>query len=210
MSGEPKSAPGRIRIIGGSLRNSRLQLPQLPQLRPTPERVRETLFNWLAPVIEGARCLDLCAGTGALGIEACSRGAARVRFVERDASVAQALRENLARLRIDIAEVANVDAITFLAGSAQAFDLVFLDPPFALGLWAGLSRQLESGGWLGANALIYVESPRALVPDLPPDWHVHREGHAGEVRFALYRRALPLSASVKLESIQPQSIRCDP
>ncbi len=193
MSSAHKTSPGRIRIIGGNLRNSRLQVPDLPGLRPTPERVRETLFNWLAPVIEGARCLDLCAGTGALGIEAYSRGAASVRFVERDARAAQALRENLVRLRIEHAEISTLDAAAFLRGPAQVFDLVFLDPPFALNLWAALAEPLEAGGWLAAKALIYVESPRAGAPDLPSNWGVHRDAHAGEVRYALYRRSLPLS-----------------
>ena len=193
MSGPRKAGPGRIRIIGGSLRNSRLLVPELPGLRPTPERVRETLFNWLAPMIDGARCLDLCAGTGALGIEASSRGAAGVQFVERDARAARALRENLARLRVEGAQVSTLEAGAFLRGAAQACDVVFLDPPFALDLWAELAHQLEAGGWLAANALIYVESSRAGVPNLPPNWSVHREGRAGEVRFALYRRSLPLS-----------------
>lgn len=193
MSGARKSGPGRIRIIGGSLRNSRLQVPGLPGLRPTPERVRETLFNWLAPVIEGSHCLDLCAGTGALGIEACSRGAARVQFVERDAGAAQALRENLARLKVDAGLVASLDASQFLQGAAQPYGLVFLDPPFALDLWPVLARQLERGGWLAPKALIYVESPSQGVPELPANWGLHREAWAGDVRFALYRRSLPLS-----------------
>lgn len=191
MSGARKPAPGQVRIIGGDLRNSRLLVPELPGLRPTPARVRETLFNWLAPTIAGARCLDLCAGTGALGIEAYSRGAAAVQFVERDAQAAQALRANLARLKLDPATVATLEAAVFLRGAAQPHDLVFLDPPFALDLWVPLAQQLESGGWLSAQALIYLESPRAGVPGLPPNWSVHREGHAGEVRFALYRRSLP-------------------
>ena len=118
MNGGRRTAAGRIRVIGGSLRNSRLDVPELPGLRPTPERVRETLFNWLAPVIGGARCLDL---------------------------------------------------------------------------WPALARQLEQGGWLAARGWVYVESPRGDVPVLPPNWQLHREGQAGEVRFALYRRALPLS-----------------
>jgi len=193
MSGGQKSGSGRIRIIGGNLRNSRLQVPDLPGLRPTPERVRETLFNWLAPMIEGARCLDLCAGTGALGIEACSRGAACVQFVERDARATQALRENLARLKVDVGQVALLDASRFLQGAAQPCDLVFLDPPFALDLWTVLARQLEQGGWLLPQALVYVESPAHGVPDLPANWQLHREARAGEVRFALYRRSLPLS-----------------
>jgi len=193
MNGGRKAAAGRIRVIGGSLRNSRLDVPELPGLRPTPERVRETLFNWLAPVIDGARCLDLCAGTGALGIEALSRGAAGVQFVERDARVAQSLRANLARLEADAGQVAVLDAGLFLQGAAQPYDLVFLDPPFALDLWPALARQLEQGGWLAARGWVYVESPRGLAPALPPNWQLHREGQAGEVRFALYRRALPLS-----------------
>jgi len=180
--------PGRIRIIGGSLRNSRLEVPELPGLRPTPERVRETLFNWLAPMLEGARVLDLCAGTGALGMEALSRGAASSCFVEPDPRASRALRDNLARLKAGAGEVAAVDAQAFLRGAARAFDLVFLDPPFALDLWSALAGRLEQGGWLAARAWVYVESPREQVPAMPANWSLHREGRAGEVRFALYRR----------------------
>ena len=184
-----RGAPsGRIRIIGGSLRNSRLQVPELPGLRPTAERVRETLFNWLAPVIAGARCLDLCAGTGALGIEALSRGAASVQFVERDARAAQALRDNLLRLKLSAGQVAAVEAGQFLQGAPQPHDVVFIDPPFAHELWAALARQLEQGGWLVARAWVYVESSRATTLQLPQNWRQLREGHAGEVRHALYRR----------------------
>ncbi|MEP6897502.1 MAG: 16S rRNA (guanine(966)-N(2))-methyltransferase RsmD [Rhodanobacter sp.] len=189
-----RAAAGRIRIIGGSLRNSRLEVPDLPGLRPTAERVRETLFNWLAPVVDGARCLDLCAGTGALGIEALSRGAVSVQFVERELRAVQALHANLARLkRIDAGQVAAIDAMVFLQQAAEPHDLAFLDPPFALDLWTALAQRLESGGWLTAHAWIYVESPRGPAPALPANWLLHREGHAGEVRFALYRRTLPLS-----------------
>lgn len=185
-----KSAPGRIRIIGGQLRNSRLDVPDLPGLRPTAERVRETLFNWLAPVIAGARCLDLCAGTGALGIEALSRGAASVQFVERDARAAQALRDNLSRLKAPGGQVAAVDALAFLQGAAQPYGLVFLDPPFALAMWEPIAQRLEQGGWLAPGAWIYVESPRSSALRLPNTWVEHREGAAGEVRYALYRRVL--------------------
>ncbi|WP_109123997.1 16S rRNA (guanine(966)-N(2))-methyltransferase RsmD [Dyella sp. C11] len=183
-----KGASGRIRIIGGHLRNSRLDVPDLPGLRPTPERVRETLFNWLAPVISGARCLDLCAGTGALGIEALSRGAASVLFVERDAKAAQALRENLSRLKVQGGQVAATDAQVYLQGTAEPFGLVFLDPPFAHDLWTPLAQRLEQGGWLTPSAWIYVESPRDGAPQLPVNWQPHREGTAGDVRYALYRR----------------------
>ncbi|HEV2538934.1 MAG TPA: 16S rRNA (guanine(966)-N(2))-methyltransferase RsmD [Frateuria sp.] len=190
-----KGTPGRIRIIGGTLRNSRLDVPDLPGLRPTPERVRETLFNWLAPVLAGVRALDLCAGTGALGIEALSRGAASVRFVERDPHAAQALRQNLARLKAEGGTVAVADAQVFLDGPPEPFGLVFMDPPFAADLWAALARRLEDNGWLAAQAWIYVESPRDHAPVLPRHWALHREGRAGEVRHALYRRCseLPLS-----------------
>ena len=186
---------GRVRIIGGSLRNSRLEVPALEGLRPTPERVRETLFNWLAPIIEGVQALDLCAGTGALGIEALSRGAGRVQFVERAARVAQALRANLARLKAEGGAVTVADAATFLAGAPTPFGLVLLDPPFAAQMWTPLAQRLEADGWLAPAAWVYVESPRDLAPVLPPTWSLHREGRAGEVRFALYRRCaeLPLS-----------------
>ena len=188
-----KPAPGRIRIIAGRLRNSRLEVPDLPGLRPTPERVRETLFNWLAPVIAGARVLDLCAGTGALGIEALSRGAGQAQFVEPEPRAAQALRANLARLQLD-APVAGTDAARFLADAPRPFDVVFLDPPFTAELWEPLAAALERG-WLAPDAWIHVESPRGHVPRLPATWRLHREGHAGSVRHALYRRSpeLPLS-----------------
>lgn len=182
-----KPAPGSIRIIGGSLRNSRLEVPDLPGLRPTSERIRETLFNWLAPTIEGARCLDLCAGTGALGIEALSRGAAQVQFVERHAQAAQALEANLRRLHADGGFVHAHDALAYLRGPPLKFDLVLLDPPFDLDLWSPLAHALEPR-WLAATASIYVEMPRHAEPQLPTSWTVHRQGHAGAVRYALYRR----------------------
>jgi 16S rRNA (guanine966-N2)-methyltransferase len=177
-----------LRVIGGSLRNSRLDVPDLPGLRPTPERVRETLFNWLAPVIGGASGLDLCAGSGALGIEALSRGAASVQFVEPQPRALQALRDNLARLNVPHAQLSGADAASFLSGPPRPFDVVWLDPPFDADLWGALARQLE-GGWLSPSAWLYVESPRGQVPELPPQWLLHREGQAGEVRHALYRRA---------------------
>ena len=185
-----KGASGRIRIIGGQLRNSRLDVPDLPGLRPTPERVRETLFNWLAPVIDGARCLDLCAGTGALGVEALSRGATGVQFVERDARAAQALRDNLARLKASGGQVAAIDAQVYLQGAAHPFGVVFLDPPFGLDLWAPLTRQLEQAGWLAPSAWIYLESPRQAALEVPVNWTLRRQGTAGDVLYTLYRRGV--------------------
>ncbi|MHC1479959.1 16S rRNA (guanine(966)-N(2))-methyltransferase RsmD [Frateuria aurantia] len=184
------TSAGTVRIIGGQLRNSRLQVPVIEGLRPTSERLRETLFNWLAPRISGMRVLDLFAGTGALGIEAMSRGAASACFVERDRTAADALQQNLQRLRLvpPAARLVRGDAAGFLAGQASAHDLVLLDPPFALDLWSTMATQLESAGWLADAAWIYVESPADQIPPLPGNWTVHREGRAGAVRYALYRR----------------------
>jgi 16S rRNA (guanine966-N2)-methyltransferase len=188
-------AGGTLRIIAGSLRGSRLQVPDAPGLRPTPDRVRETLFNWLAPWIEGARCLDLYAGTGALGIEALSRGARECVFVERDRRLQQLLQDNLARLKVEGAHVVGAGALDFLAGPARPFDLVFLDPPFEADLWHEAARRLEQGGWLAQAALIHVEAPVDAFPQLPATWTPHRQARAGAVAHAVYRRAAvdPLS-----------------
>jgi 16S rRNA (guanine966-N2)-methyltransferase len=185
MRADPR---GRVRIVAGSLRGSRIDVPEAAGLRPTPDRVRETLFNWLMPVIGGSRCLDLFAGTGALGIEALSRGAAAVDFVETDARLADALRVNLMRLK-QSSRVIRSDALRFLAEGDARYDVVFLDPPFAAGLWTAAAHALETQQRLAATAWIYVESPAEEIPELPAAWSVHRESRAGAVRFALYRRA---------------------
>ena len=194
VSPRPASPSGKLRIIGGLLRGSRVAVPDKPGLRPTPDRVRETLFNWLAPVIQGARCLDLFAGTGALGIEALSRGAAQVDFVEADARLADLLRTNLGRLRQD-ARVHAADAQRFLEQGGEHYDVVFLDPPFAANLWGDAALALETHGRLREAAWIYVESPANAALELPQNCMPHREGRAGDVRYALYRR---VGASAKL------------
>jgi len=190
------AALGKLRIIGGSLRGSKLAVVDFEGLRPTPDRVRETLFNWLAPYMAGARCLDLFAGTGALGIEALSRGAAELDFIERDARLAQTLRENLVRLRQQSGRVRCADVSAVLREPpAQPCDLVFLDPPFASNLWDESARLLEANAWLAPTALVYVESPLEQALQLPSAWQLHREGRAGAVRYALYRRSAKLAAS---------------
>ena len=182
---------GRVRIIAGRLRGSRIDLPDRPGLRPTPDRVRETLFNWLAPYVEGVRALDLFAGSGALGIEALSRGAAEVEFVESERTLVDALRATLTRLK-QSAVVHGLVASQFLQSARAPYALLFLDPPFAENLWSTTAERLEQGGFLADGAMVYVETPRALHPVLPANWRLHRELLAGEVRASLYRRAVPV------------------
>lgn len=181
------SPPGRVRIIAGSLRGSKLAVPVLPGLRPTPERLRETLFNWLAPVIEGARVLDLFAGSGALGIEALSRGASRALMIERDRAQAAAIEADLARLHADAGEVRCADALRFLADDPpQPFDIVIVDPPFDADLWTRAAQGLEVRGWLAPGAYIYVESPLDAAIALPSSWALRRQTRVGAVNGALY------------------------
>jgi len=184
------SAPGRVRIIGGSLRGSKLDVLDAAGLRPTPDRVRETLFNWLMPVIEGARCLDLFAGTGALGIEALSRGAAAVDFVESDARLVAQLRANLLRLK-QTASVHAMSANRFVESTEHHYDVVFIDPPFSENLWESSLEAMEIKSVLSADAWIYVEAPAERHLVAPATWQLHREGHAGALRFMLYRRVMP-------------------
>jgi 16S rRNA (guanine966-N2)-methyltransferase len=180
---------GSVRIIGGRWRGTRLPVPASDGLRPTSDRVRETLFNWLAPVLPGARCLDLFAGTGALGLEAASRGAASVLLVERDASLAAGLQASIERLRAaSTVQLRRGNAIDLLAGDLGGpFDLVFLDPPFGAPQWGEIFTRLPHH--LGEHARIYVEAPLGAAPATPPDWLLHREGQTREVRYALHARA---------------------
>ena len=176
-----------MRIIAGHWRGRRLQLAEGDRARPTPDRVRETLFNWLMPVIDGACCLDLFAGSGVLGIEALSRGAGRAVLVDNDAAVLDALDENLEMLDAGDAELVEADAWQYLAGDPQSFDVVFLDPPYAeKGL--GELCTLLGRGWLAPGARIYLEWRRSGArPVLPEDWQLLREKTAGQVQYALAR-----------------------
>lgn len=178
---------GIVRIIGGRWRGSKLPVADAAGLRPTADRVRETLFNWLQPMLAGANVLDLFAGTGALGFEAASRGAAQVVLVERDPDLAASLRATTTRLHAGgEVEVASDDALHWLARTPVCkFDLVFLDPPFATSLWQPALVALTP--WLAEDAWLYLESPRDAVVAMD-GWILHREGHTRDVRYALLRR----------------------
>ncbi|MDB6046149.1 MAG: methyltransferase [Gammaproteobacteria bacterium] len=179
-----------LRIIGGMWRGRKLRFPPSPEIRPTPDRVRETLFNWLGTRVSGARCLDLFAGSGALGLESLSRGAAHVTFVERDAAAVRELRARLSEWGASGAQVEQGDAVRFLAGTGGPFDIVFLDPPFDSDFLTAAAGALERGVWLAPGALIYVEcAARAGLPPLPERWAATKSKQAGEVGYHLLTRA---------------------
>jgi 16S rRNA (guanine966-N2)-methyltransferase len=203
-SNKPRRAPDAaqrgsqarvLRIIGGSWRGRKLRFPPSPEIRPTPDRVRETLFNWLGAHLSGARCLDLFAGSGALGLESLSRGASRVTFVERDAAAARELQARLTEWGAQGARVEQSDALRFLAAAAPGpetgpFNIVFLDPPFDSDLLAQSADLLEKSALLAPGALIYVEcASRKGLPPLPPNWSATKAKQAGEVGYHLFTRA---------------------
>lgn len=195
-SGGPGASPrGSVRIVGGRWRGTRLPVADAPGLRPTSDRARETLFNWLQPVLPGARALDLFAGSGALGLEAVSRGAGVAFLVERDPQLAAALSATVRRLHGEReVQVIQADAQAFLRTPVHGrFDVVFVDPPFAEPLWEAVSPLLAP--WLSAEAWLYLESPvgHALAPG--PGWQLHREGATRDARHALYRRAAGTAAA---------------
>ena len=181
--------PNSVRIIGGTWRGRRVAFPDLPGLRPTPDRVRETLFNWLQQRVAGARCLDLFAGSGALGLEALSRGAREVVFVDRAPAVVLNLRAQLSRLDASApATILEADAVRFLQSPGLAFDIAFLDPPFGDGALRQYVALLEAGNWLSNGALLYVENARrGGVPTLPMQWELLKSKLAGEVGYHLVR-----------------------
>lgn len=183
-----RPTPGSVRIIGGRWRGTRLPVPDAPGLRPTSDRARETLFNWLQPVLPGTRVLDLFAGSGALGLEALSRGAREAWLVERDTGLAQALDASVERLHArDEATVVRADALAWLQAPLHGrFDIVFMDPPFADDLWRRALQALPP--WLAADAWLYLEGPAAGGIDPGAGWRLHRESRSRDARHALYRR----------------------
>lgn len=182
-------AAGQIRIIGGQWRGRKLPVPDSAGLRPTTDRVRETLFNWLAADIQQTKCLDCYAGSGALGLEALSRHAASVTLLELERPVAQQLEKNLTTLGSKNGRVINTNALGYLAGKGEPHHLVFIDPPFRKGLLEQTLTLLENNGWLSNDALIYVESEvENGLPPVPVNWQLHREKIAGQVAYRLYIR----------------------
>lgn len=182
----------RVRIIAGRWRGRRIEFPDAHGLRPTPDRVRETLFNWLQPTIAGAKCLDLFAGSGALGFEALSRGAASAVLLERDREVCRQLRANAELLRADGVEIECADALQWLrTAPPRRFDIVFLDPPFASELLQAACELLDARNWLAPGASVYLEAPADARLLLPPTWSIARSKQAGQVGYHLARPSAP-------------------
>ncbi len=179
-----------IRIIGGEWRSRKLTVPDAQGLRPTPDRVRETLFNWLAPTIQGARVLDAFTGSGALFLEALSRGASTGVAIDANTNAVNNLRRNLAVLQCDDAEVLRVDSLQYLSNKTeQGFDIVLLDPPFHQDLLLSACQLLEDNNWLNKGAWIYTESEQAPSSlGVPSTWRLHREKHTGQVHYALWQK----------------------
>ncbi len=179
-----RTRPNTVRIIGGLWRSRLIEFPDAADLRPTPDRVRETLFNWLGRDLTGMVCLDLFAGSGALGFEALSRGAASVIMVEKNPAVLRALRDNAQKLGATGLTVVRGDALEFVRGARSRFDVVFVDPPYRLGMQVaalGLLRRL-----LAEGGRVYLEGDSVF--EAPRGWVIFRRAHAGNVHFHLLAR----------------------
>ncbi|MDX2463139.1 MAG: 16S rRNA (guanine(966)-N(2))-methyltransferase RsmD [Porticoccus sp.] len=190
-----KSPQNQLRIIGGKWRGQKLSFANAEGLRPTGDRIRETLFNWLAPVISGAHCLDLFAGSGALGIEALSRGALSATLIEKNRAAITLLHQSCTQLHADNADIVQIDALDWLNNtkpsrlkSTKLFDVVFLDPPFATELLQPCCDLLQQHGLLANNAYIYIETDsQHSTPVTPTSWIPLREKTSGQVTYRLYR-----------------------
>lgn len=180
----------QLRIIGGQWRGRKLRFADGRGLRPTPDRVRETLFNWLMPYLHGAHCLDLFSGSGALGLEALSRDAAQVTMIDSNAKVIAQIKQNLELLEVDNAQLLQADGVKWLQQPAsQVFDIVFLDPPYTDKLLPACIDLLEEQGWLADQAWVYIELPSSeALPALPANWSWHRNKQTGQVGYHLAKR----------------------
>jgi 16S rRNA (guanine966-N2)-methyltransferase len=190
----PKShkQSNQLRIIGGQWRGRKLSFPTAEGLRPTADRVRETLFNWLSPSISGANCLDLFAGSGALGLEALSRGASACCFIDTATAASQHIAANLALLQCETAITHTTQAAHWLEqldpSHSVTFDIIFLDPPFGKNLAGKCLALIDQKQLVRNDGLVYLETNRdEALPDIPPHWQLHREKTAGQVSYRLYR-----------------------
>lgn len=178
---------GLVRIIAGKWRGRKMHFPDVPGLRPTTDRVRETIFNWLQGSLGDARCLDLFAGSGALGFEAASRGAEHVDLVELDNQAVNSLQENCQLLSATQCQVIKSTAQQFLSTCSGPYDVVFIDPPYQSNLWTEVANLLENNNLLSDNARIYLEWPKKQkLPDLPARWQILKDKVAGDVRYCLF------------------------
>jgi len=179
----------KVKIIGGEWRGRNVSFPDIEGLRPTPVRVRETLFNWLQYDILGSRCLDLYSGSGALGLEAASRGAKEVVQVESNAQVCRQLKANTEMLSAAMIKIVQSDVFRYLSGDAQTFDVVFIDPPFGKGLALQTLQWLEDKDWLASGAKVYLEVEKTLdLDELPSHWNLLKSKRAGAVSYYLFVR----------------------
>ncbi|MBV34092.1 MAG: 16S rRNA (guanine(966)-N(2))-methyltransferase RsmD [Rickettsiales bacterium] len=186
-SNKSNNKSGQFRIIGGQWKGRKLKFFEVEGLRPSLDRIRETLFNWLQTDIRGARCLDLFAGSGAIGIEALSRGAASVDFVELNKKAARQLESNIGLLQADDGNLHHQDAKQFLSQEHQPYDVVFLDPPFHKGLAQEIVGQLAQTNLLAEGALVYLEIEQNLEVDIPDKWELLKDKKAGQLQYRLYR-----------------------
>ncbi len=183
------SGKGQLRIIAGKWRGRKLPIPDIEGLRPTPDRIRETIFNWLAGVINGAECLDLYCGSGALGFEAASRGAKHTKLVDVNTKAITQITANIKTLDATAVSYQQMNVLDYLENDTSKKDLVFIDPPFNKNLIAPTLEKLETNGWLKRNSYIYIETESNLVElNVPSNWVLHREKKTGQVLSRLYIR----------------------
>jgi len=182
---------GQVRIISGLWRGRKLPVHDAEGLRPTTDRVKETLFNWIAQDVPNARCLDLFAGSGGLGFECASRQAESVTMLEMNPQAFSQLKANINTLNASNIEAINTDSLAYLRQTGTPYDVVFIDPPFRKGLLDEALLHLEDNGWLANNAMIYIETEKELsLPELPESWQLYREKSAGQVCFRLFERTV--------------------
>lgn len=181
--------PGFVRIISGTLRGRRIKIADLPDLRPTPDRVRETLFNWLAPKLPGSYCLDLFAGTGILGFESASRGAAYVEMIDQSPIVIEMIKKQIQEFKLENVTAKQAMVTQQLSKPQKTFDIVYLDPPYHANLLPAVCQFLEEHQFLSKEAYIYLEAKEVIKDnDLPANWHLIKSQRAGQVYYHLVMR----------------------